>query len=101
MEDKDKINLNDIEMQIIQVLDKLRPFLQRDGGDVQFQKFENGICFVRVYGACVGCVALDQTLTEGIESVLCEEVPEVVKVVNVDDEAMMAVINEQEDIENN
>ena len=75
---------NNVEMQIIQVLDKIRPFIQRDGGDCRLVKYENGIVYVKFYGACLGCSIIDTTLYSGIESVLKEEIPEVVKVVNVD-----------------
>ena len=75
---------DDIEMQIIQVLDKIRPFIQRDGGDLRLVKYEDGIVYVKLYGACIGCAALDQTLSDGVEALLKDEIPEVVKVVNVD-----------------
>ena len=69
-----------IEEQIKYTLDKIRPFLQRDGGDVLFDHFEDGIVYVRMLGACVGCAMLDETISEGIELILTEEVPGVVKV---------------------
>ncbi len=75
-----------VEMEIIQVLDRIRPFIQRDGGDLRLVKYEDGIVYVKLYGACVGCAALDQTLSDGVEALLKEEIPEVVKVVNVDQE---------------
>jgi len=74
-----------VEMEIIQVLDKIRPFLQRDGGDCRLVKYEDGVVFLKVYGACAGCMILSQDLEEGVASILKEEIPEVVKVVNVDD----------------
>lgn len=75
---------NGVELEIINVLDKIRPFIQRDGGDIRLVKYEDGVVYLKIYGACVGCVALEVDLKEGIESVLKEEIPEVVKVVNVD-----------------
>lgn len=75
---------NNVEMQIIQVLDKIRPFIQRDGGDCKLEKYEDGVVYIRFYGACLGCSIIDTTLYDGIESILKEEIPEVVKVVNVD-----------------
>ena len=72
-----------VEMEIIQVLDRIRPFIQRD---LRLVKYEDGIVYVKLYGACVGCAALDQTLSDGVEALLKEEIPEVVKVVNVDQE---------------
>lgn len=86
MEDKDYNDyIRSIEDEINEVLDKIKPFLQRDGGDCTFEKFDNGVVFLKIHGACVGCAALETDLKEGIESILVEEIPEVVKVVNVDD----------------
>ena len=77
--------MSEIEQQIENTLDKLRPFIQRDGGDVEFDSFdeESGTVFVKMKGACAGCMYIDQTLSSGIEVILCEEVPGVnaVKVV--------------------
>ena len=77
--------MSEIEQQIDNTLDKLRPFIQRDGGDVEFDSFdeESGTVFVKMKGACAGCMYIDQTLSSGIEVILCEEVPGVnaVKVV--------------------
>lgn len=73
----------DIEVQILEILDKVRPYLQRDGGDVKYLKFEDGIVYVTMLGACVGCGALDSTLKDGIEAILIEEVPGIIGVENV------------------
>lgn len=95
MEEYNEFN-GSTELEIINVLDKIRPFIQRDGGDVRLVKYEDGIVYLKIYGACVGCVALELDLKEGIESILKEEIPEVVEVRNVDSEALM-----ENDIENN
>ena len=77
--------MNEIEQQIENTLDKLRPFIQRAGGDVEFDSFDkdSGTVYVKMKGACAGCMYIDQTLSSGIEVILCEEVPGVnaVKVV--------------------
>ncbi|MCR5741190.1 MAG: NifU family protein [Gammaproteobacteria bacterium] len=75
-----------VEMRIIQVLDKIRPFIQRDGGDCRLERFEDGIVYIKFYGACLGCSVIDTTLYDGIESILKDEIPEVVRVVNVDED---------------
>ena len=72
-----------IEKQIITVLEKIRPFLNRDGGDIEFVKFVDGEVFVRMIGACAGCDLIDSTLQDGVATLLKEEVPGVVKVTNV------------------
>ncbi|MBS3975826.1 MAG: NifU family protein [Syntrophomonadaceae bacterium] len=62
-------------------LEKVRPFLQRDGGDVQLVDVsEDGIVQVRLKGACSGCPGAAMTLKMGIERVLKEQVPEVKEV---------------------
>ena len=70
--------------EIHRVLDKLRPYLNSEGGDIQFIDYEDGIVYVRMLGACVGCGSLDYTLKEGIEALLVEYVPEVIEVRNVE-----------------
>ncbi len=62
---------------IKEVLESVRPFLQQDGGDVQFVKFADGIVYVSMSGACAGCAAIDATLYDGIETILMDKVPEV------------------------
>lgn len=62
------------------VLEKVRPQLQSDGGDVEFVKFEDGLVYVRLQGACVGCSYVNVTLYDGIESILLAEVPGVIGV---------------------
>ncbi len=65
---------------IIATLDKIRPFLRRDGGDIEFVSFEDGIVFVKMQGACDGCAYIDSTLKDTIEVILTEEVPGVIEV---------------------
>ena len=64
-----------IEEQIEIVLDKIRPFIRRDGGDVEFDSFEDGIVYIRMHGACADCSLIDTTISDGIEIILMEEVP--------------------------
>ena len=76
--------MENIETKIIAVIDKLRPFLISDGGNIEFVKFEEGICYVRLLGHCQGCPRMDVTLKDGIELALTSEIPEVLEVRNVD-----------------
>ena len=69
-----------MEEQIVETIEKIRPYIQRDGGDVEFVSFQDGIVTVRMLGACAGCLALDETLKDGIEAILLEEVPGVTEV---------------------
>lgn len=68
------------EEEIIQTIDKIRPYLQRDGGDVEFVEFKDGIVYVRMLGACMDCGLIDDTIKEGVEAILLEEVEGVVEV---------------------
>lgn len=68
------------EEQIIATIEKIRPYIQRDGGDVQFVSFADGIVTVRMLGACAECLAIDDTLKDGIEAILIDEVPGVTEV---------------------
>mgnify|MGYP000845256187 FL=1 len=77
------MNAEMIEKQVKEILHKVRPYLQRDGGDVKYVKYEDGIVFVSMLGACVGCSALDSTLKDGIEAILLEEVPGIIGVENI------------------
>ncbi|MFI3329283.1 MAG: NifU family protein [bacterium] len=71
---------SDDEKSILKVLEVLRPYLQRDGGDIEFIKYEDGFVYVKMLGACAACAGLDGTLYDGIESVLVEQVPGVIGV---------------------
>ena len=71
----------EIEKKINQVLNKIRPYLQNDGGNVEFLRYENGVAYVRLTGACSNCPLADHTLESGIESALINEIPEIIKVV--------------------
>ena len=72
----------EIEKKINSVLDKIRPYLENDGGNVTFKRFENGIVYVSLIGACSNCPLAEQTLQDGIENALINEIPEVIKVIN-------------------
>lgn len=63
------------------VLEQVRPNLQMDGGDVEFVKYEDGIVYIRLTGACVGCPMSQYTLKLGIEEQLKEQLPEVIEVI--------------------
>ena len=64
------------------VIEKVRPYLQNDGGDVEFKRYENGVVYVKLVGACSNCPMAQMTLQDGIENALISEVPEVIKVIS-------------------
>jgi Fe-S cluster biogenesis protein NfuA len=69
--------------EVLDVLDKLRPFLQRDGGDVELVDVEDGIVKLRLMGACGSCPSSTITLKAGIERALLEEVEDIQDVIQV------------------
>ena len=71
-------NVNpDVLERIEKTINKIRPYIQQDGGDVQLVDFQDGVVTVRMLGACAGCMAINTTLNDGIEALLIDEVPEV------------------------
>ncbi|MEF9967051.1 MAG: NifU family protein [Longicatena sp.] len=66
--------------EIKHVIDKIRPYIQRDGGDIEFVSFIEGIVNVKLLGACVGCMSVDDTISGGVEAILLDEVDGVVGV---------------------
>ena len=68
---------------IIEIINKLKPFLINDGGNIEFIKYEDGIVYIRMMGACANCQMLDLTLKEGIEAAIMSEVESVRGVINV------------------
>lgn len=73
----------DIEQKIIATIDKIRPYLISDGGNLEFVKYENNIVYVTLTGACADCSMIDITLKDGIEQLIINEIPEVKEVVNL------------------
>lgn len=71
--------------EIINVISKIRPYIQRDGGDVEFSRFEDGIVYVKMLGACVGCLAIDDTIKFGLEAMLQDEIDGIKEVVVVEE----------------
>jgi len=80
---EEQAKYDDIMARIEHTVAKIRPYIQADGGDVQVLGFEDGVVTVSMMGACAGCMALDATLTDGIQALLMDEVPEV-KAVQLD-----------------
>lgn len=78
------MNTDDVINRIIELIDRLRPFLLNDGGNLEFVKYEDNIVYVRMMGACKDCAMMDITLKEGIEEIIVSEIPEVKEVKNID-----------------
>ena len=74
-------DFKDIEKKIIKLLDqKIRPAVEKDGGDIKFISFENGVVKVQLQGSCSGCPSSTMTLKQGVQNLLCHYLPEVKEV---------------------
>jgi Fe-S cluster biogenesis protein NfuA len=81
---KEKINLIEIEKQIIKILDtKIRPAVAKDGGDIKFKEFKDGIVKVQLQGSCSGCPSSTMTLKQGVQNLLCHYIPDVKEVIAI------------------
>ena len=73
-----------IEKKIVQLLDeKIRPAVAKDGGDIKFKEFKDGVVKVQLQGSCSGCPSSTMTLKRGVENLLCHYLPEVKEVVAI------------------
>lgn len=70
----------EIENKVKIIINKVRPYLQRDGGDCEYVTMNDGIVYIRMLGACVGCSSIDLTVKDGIEAILLEEVEGIIGV---------------------
>ena len=84
LDNKKQANFDEIEKQIIKILDtKIKPAVARDGGDIQFKEFKNGVVTVQLQGSCSGCPSSIMTLKQGVQNLLCHYIPEVKEVIAV------------------
>ena len=76
--------LKEIEIKIIKILDeKIRPAVAKDGGDIKFKEFKDGIVKVQLQGSCSGCPSSTMTLKQGVQNMLCHYLPEVKEVISI------------------
>ena len=77
-------DFNEIEKKIVQILNqKIRPAVAKDGGDIKFKEFKNGVVKVQLQGSCSGCPSSTMTLKQGVQNLLCHYLPEVKEVVAI------------------
>ena len=82
--DENDLNFEEIEQKIIKILDtKIRPAVAKDGGDIKFEGFKDGIVKVKLQGSCSGCPSSTMTLKKGVQNLLCHYLPEVKEVVAI------------------
>ena len=83
LNDRNK-NLKEVEKKIIKLLDeKIRPAVAKDGGDIKFKEFKNGIVKVQLQGSCSGCPSSTMTLKRGVQNLLCHYIPEIKEVQSI------------------
>jgi len=74
-------NLEEVEKKIVKILDqKIRPAVAKDGGDIKFKEFKDGVVKVQLQGSCSGCPSSTMTLKQGVQNLLCHYLPEVKRV---------------------
>ena len=77
-------DLSEIEEKIVKILEqKIRPAVAKDGGDIKFKEFKNGVVKVQLQGSCSGCPSSTMTLKQGVQNLLCHYLPEVKEVVAI------------------
>lgn len=73
----------DIEEKIKEMINQIRPYLNMDGGDIEYIKYEDNYVYIRLVGACAGCLMQDNTINDGMLMMFQEEIPEVKGIINV------------------
>ena len=81
---KELPNLDEIEQKIVKILDqKIRPAVAKDGGDIKFKEYKDGVVKVQLQGSCSGCPSSTMTLKQGVQNLLCHYLPEVKEVIAI------------------
>ena len=84
VDSKKKNDFSEIEKQIIKILEtKIKPAVAKDGGDIKFKEFKNGVVTVQLQGSCSGCPSSTMTLKQGVQNLLCHYIPDVKEVIAV------------------
>lgn len=85
-QEKALLNKDDgmIISKIKEVLESLRPYLNMDGGDIEFVKYEDKVVYVKLSGACLNCMFSDETIKNGVFETLKQEIPEIEGIINVE-----------------
>lgn len=71
------------EEKIKEMIEQIRPYLNMDGGDIEFLKYEDNIVYIKLLGACTDCLMQDDTINEGLLSMFQEEIKEIKGIINV------------------
>jgi Fe-S cluster biogenesis protein NfuA len=80
----EQTDLDEIEQKIVKILDqKIRPAVAKDGGDIKFKEYKDGVVKVQLQGSCSGCPSSTMTLKQGVQNLLCHYLPEVKEVIAI------------------
>lgn len=77
------IKMKNVENKIKEIIEQIRPYLNMDGGDIEYLKYEDNIVYIKLLGACTDCLMQDNTINEGLLSMFQEEIPEIKGIINV------------------
>ena len=81
---QEESELDEIEQKIVKILDqKIRPAVARDGGDIKFKEYKDGVVKVQLQGSCSGCPSSTMTLKKGVQNLLCHYLPEIKEVIAI------------------
>jgi len=77
-------DLSEVEKKIVKILEtKIRPAVARDGGDIKFKEYKDGVVTVNLQGSCSGCPSSTMTLKQGVQNLLCHYIPEIKEVIAI------------------
>lgn len=75
--------MKNVEDKIKEIIEQIRPYLNMDGGDIEYVKYEDNIVYIKLLGACTDCLMQDNTINEGLLSMFQEEIPEIKGIINI------------------
>ena len=74
---------DNIEEKIKEMIENIRPYLNMDGGDIEYVKYEDNYVYIKLNGACTNCLLQDNTINDGMLTMFQEEIPEIKGIINV------------------
>lgn len=72
-----------VEEKIKEMIEQIRPYLNMDGGDIEYIKYEDNIVYIKLLGTCTNCLMQDDTINEGLLSMFQDEIPEIKEIINI------------------
>lgn len=73
-----------MEEKILDLIEKIRPYINMDGGDIEYIKYEDNYIYIKLYGACANCLSQDSTLNESLLPFFQSEIPEIKGIINLE-----------------